>query len=139
MTGLCDRLFEFRDGHLKEYLCDIKEFMEIRKVERLNELDLDKSGVKAASVVEKKQATVSDFEAQEKKKQQSQIQTQIKKSEEEIERLESEIKKLDDQLSIPETYDTLSKDQNFFNSYNKLKKDLELEMQKWEDLSAKLN
>jgi ATP-binding cassette subfamily F protein 3 len=139
MTGLCDRLFEFRDGHLKEYLCDIKEFMEIRKVERLNELDLDKSGVKAAAVVEKKQATVSDFEAQEKKKQQSQIQTQIKKSEEDIERLESEIKKLDHQLSIPETYDTLSKDPNFFNSYNKLKKDLELEMQKWEELSAKLN
>ena len=145
MTGLCDRLFEFRDGHLKEYLCDIKEFMEIRKVERLNELDLDKSGVKAAAVVEKNTSTNSankpnsDFEAQEKKKQQSQIQTQIKKSEEEIERLESEIKKLDHQLSIPETYDTLSKDPNFFNSYNKLKKDLELEMQKWENLSAKLN
>lgn len=145
MTGLCDRLFEFRDGHLKEYLCDIKEFMEIRKVERLNELDLDKSGVKAAAVVEKNTSTNSanktnsDFEAQEKKKQQSQIQTQIKKSEEEIERLESEIKKLDHQLSIPETYDTLSKDPNFFNSYNKLKKDLELEMQKWEELSAKLN
>jgi ATP-binding cassette subfamily F protein 3 len=145
MTGLCDRLFEFRDGHLKEYLCDIKEFMEIRKVERLNELDLDKSGVKATSVVEKNTSTNtanktnSDFDAQEKKKQQSQIQTQIKKSEEDIERLESEIKKLDDQLSIPETYDTLSKDPNFFNSYNKLKKDLELEMQKWEELSAKLN
>jgi len=145
MTGLCDRLFEFRDGHLKEYLCDIKEFMEIRKVERLNELDLDKSGVKATTVVEKNTSTNSvnktnsDFEAQEKKKQQSQIQTQIKKSEEDIERLESEIKKLDDQLSVPETYDTLSKDPNFFNSYNKLKKDLELEMQKWEELSAKLN
>jgi len=139
MTGLCDRLFEFRDGHLKEYLCDIKEFMEIRKVERLNELDLDKSGVKATVVVEKKQASVSDFEAQDKKKQQSQVQTQIKKSEEDIERLESEIKKLDDQLSVPETYDSLSKDPNFFNSYNKLKKDLELEMQKWEELSAKLN
>ncbi len=139
MTGLCDRLFEFRDGHLKEYLCDIKEFMEIRKVERLNELDLDKSGVKAVPVVEKKQAAVSDFEAQEKKKQLAQLQTQIKKSEEEIERLESEIKKLDTKLSVPETYEALSKDPNFFNSYNKLKKDLETEMQKWEDLSSKVN
>jgi ATP-binding cassette subfamily F protein 3 len=139
MTGLCDRLFEFRDGHLKEYLCDIKEFMEIRKVERLNELDLDKSGVKAVPVVEKKQAAVSDFEAQEKKKQLAQLQSQIKKAEEEIERLESEIKKLDTKLSVPETYDALSKDPNFFNSYNKLKKDLEMEMQKWEDLSSKVN
>jgi ATP-binding cassette subfamily F protein 3 len=145
MTGMCDRLFEFRDGHVKEYLCDIKEFMEIRKVERLNELDLDKSGVKAVPVVEKNTSnnsvnkTNSDFEAQEKKKQLAQLQTQIKKSEEEIERLESEIKKLDTKLSVPETYDALSKDPNFFNSYNKLKKDLETEMQKWEDLSSKVN
>jgi ATP-binding cassette subfamily F protein 3 len=83
--------------------------------------------------------TNSDFEAQEKKKQLAQLQTQIKKSEEEIERLESEIKKLDTKLSVPETYDALSKDPNFFNSYNKLKKDLETEMQKWEDLSSIVN
>lgn len=138
MTGMCDRLFEFRDGHVKEYLCDIKEFMEIRKVERLNQLDLDKSGVKAIPVVEKKAAVVSDFEAQEKKKLQTQIQSQIKKSEEQIERLESEIKNLDDKLAVPETYEELTKDSNFFNSYNKLKKELEVEMEKWEDLSAKL-
>lgn len=138
MTGMCDRLFEFRDGHVKEYLCDIKEFMEIRKVERLNELDLDKSGVKAVPVAEKKVASTSDFEAAEKKKQQSQIQSQIKKAEENIERLESEIKLLDTKLADPVAYDALSKDPNFFNSYNKLKKELESEMQKWEDLSAKL-
>ena len=138
MTGMCDRLFEFRDGHVKEYLCDIKEFMEIRKVERLNELDLDKSGVKAVPIVEKKQAIVSDFEAQEQKKLQTQLSSQIKKSEQEIERLELEIKNLDAKLAVPTTYDELSKDPNFFNSYNTLKKTLEIEMQKWEDLSAKV-
>lgn len=138
MTGLCDRLFEFRDGHVKEYLCDIKEFMEIRKVERLNQLDLDKSGVKAVPVVEKKQAVTSDFEEQEKKKLQNQIASQIKKSELEIERLELEIKNLNAKLAIPATYEELSKDPHFFNSYNKLKKDLELEMIKWEELNTKL-
>lgn len=143
MTGLCDRLFEFRDGHVKEYLCDIKEFMEIRKVERLNELDLDKSGVKAVPVAEKKvassaSATSSDFEAQEQKKLQTQLSSQIKKSEQEIERLELEIKNLDAKLAVPATYDELSKDPHFFNSYNKLKKELEVEMAKWENLSSKL-
>ncbi|MCF8423309.1 MAG: ABC-F family ATP-binding cassette domain-containing protein [Bacteroidia bacterium] len=138
MTGMCDRLFEFRDGHVKEYLCDIKEFMEIRKVERLNELDLDKTGVKAIPIAEKKVAVSSDFEAQEKKKQQAQIASQIKKSEEQIERLESELKNLDAKLAVPETYNELSKDPNFFNTYNKLKKELETEMAKWEDLSSKL-
>lgn len=139
MTGMCDRLFEFRDGHVKEYLCDIKEFMEIRKVERLNELDLDKSGVKAVPVAEKKAAPASDFEAAEKKKLQTQIASQIKKAEEQIERLEADIKALDAKLAVPATYDELSKDPNFFNTYNKLKKDLETEMEKWEELSSKLN
>lgn len=144
MTGMCDRLFEFRDGHVKEYLCDIKEFMEIRKVERLNQLDLDKSGVKAVAVAEKNTSASSatksnsDFEAAEKKKLQTQIASQIKKTEEQIERLESEIKTLDDKLAVPATYDELTKDPNFFNSYNKLKKELETEMAKWEELSAKL-
>ncbi len=138
MTGMCDRLFEFRDGSVKEYLCDIKEFMEIRKVERLNELDLDKSGVKAVPVIEKKQPITSDFETQEKKKLQTQIQSQIKKSEEQIDSLELEIKQLDAKLAVPQTYEQLSKDPQFFNSYNKLKKQLETEMANWETLSAKL-
>lgn len=139
MTGMCDRLFEFRDGHVKEYLCDIKEFMEIRKVQRLNELDLDKSGVKAVPVAEKKVAVASDFEAQEKKKKQAQIQLQIKKAEEQIELLETELKDLDAKLAVPASYEELTKNPNFFNAYNKLKKDLEIEMQKWEDLSSQLS
>ena len=56
----------------------------------------------------------------------------------EIERLELEIKRLDAELAVPARYDELSKDPNFFNSYNKLKKDLDLEMTKWEELSAKI-
>ena len=138
MTGMCNRLFEFRDGHVKEHLCDIKEFMEIRKVERLNQLDLDKSGVKAVPVAEKKQVPASDFEAAEKKKQQTQFASQLKKTEEQIEKLEAEIKSLDDKLAVPTSYDELTKDPNFFNGYNKLKKELEAEMAKWEDLSSKL-
>ena len=66
------------------------------------------------------------------------IQSQIKKVEEQIEQLESDIKALDTKLAIPSSYEELTKDPDFFNSYNKLKKALETEMQKWEDLNAKL-
>ncbi len=135
MTGMCDRLFEFRDGHLKEYLCDIKEFMEIRKVERLNELDLDKSGVKAVPVVEKKVAAPLPVNTDSENKK---IQSQIKKVEEQIERLESELKILDTKLADPVAYEALTKNPGFFTSYDTLKKELEAEMTKWEDLSAKI-
>ena len=52
--------------------------------------------------------------------------------------MESEIKILDTKLAVPATYEELTKNPNFFNAYNKLKKDLEVEMQKWEDLSSRL-
>lgn len=134
MKGMCTRLFEFRDGHVKEHLGGIEEFMELRKVERLNELDLDKKAVavKKEAVAEKKPTV--DANEQEQK----QIRNQIKKVEGEIERLEAEIKKCDEKLSNTETYNQLVNDKAFFDNYNKLKTSLEAEMQKWEELSAKL-
>lgn len=134
MKGMCTRLFEFRDGHVKEHLGGIEEFMELRKVERLNELDLDKKAVavKKEAVAEKKPAV--DANEQEQK----QIRNQIKKVEGEIERLEAEIKKCDEKLSNTETYNQLVNDKAFFDNYNKLKTSLEAEMKKWEELSAKL-
>lgn len=136
MKGMCTRLFEFRDGHVKEHLGGIEEFMELRKVERLNELDLDKKAVavKKEAVAEKKAAAVDPNEQEQK-----QLRSQLKKTEAEIERMEAEIKKCDEKLSNTETYNQLVNDKAFFDNYNKLKSSLETEMQKWEELSGKLS
>src|SRR4051812_928642 len=90
MKGICDRLFEFRDGKVKEHLCDIEEFMQLRKVERLNELDLDKKEKKVA--VSSKQEAVSNSQTADsslqkaKEAEQKQLRSQLKKAEENIER-----------------------------------------------------
>lgn len=134
MKGICNRLFEFRDGHVKEHLCDIEEFMQLRKVERLNELDLDKSGVKAAppkEVAKPAKPIANDAE-------QKQIRSQIRKAEEAIEQLEKEIAEYDAQLADPAKYEGLMNDKKFFDTYNKQKKQLETEMARWEELSSKL-
>jgi ATP-binding cassette subfamily F protein 3 len=135
MKGICDRLFEFRDGHVKEHLCDIEEFMQLRKVERLNELDLDKTGSKAPvepkEPVKPVKVLVNDTE-------QKQIRSQIKKAEEAIEKLEQEIAGYDQQLSDPARYETLMNDKKFFDTYTKQKQHLEQEMARWEELSGKL-
>lgn len=134
MKGICNRLFEFRDGHVKEHLCDIEEFMQLRKVERLNELDLDKSGVKAAppkEVAKPAKPIANDAE-------QKQIRSQIRKAEEAIEQVEKEIAEYDAQLADPAKYEGLMNDKKFFDTYNKQKKQLETEMARWEELSTKL-
>jgi len=137
MKGICNRLFEFRDGKVKEHLCDIEEFMQMRKVARLNELDLDK---KAKVEVKKAPVTVDEDAAAKQKKEaeQKQLRSQLKKAEENIERLEKEIKEADQKLADPKEYEKLMNDQTFFAKYNTLKKELEKEMEKWEKISSDL-
>jgi len=143
MKGICDRLFEFRDGKVKEHLCDIEDFMQLRKVERLNELDLEKKDNK-----EKKQEvtsnkntshTISSNEQINKHElEQKQIRNQIKKVEEIIENLESKIKDCDLKLSDASEYEKLVNNKSFFEEYNQFKITLEKEIEKWESLSEKL-
>lgn len=138
MKGICDRLFEFRDGKVKEYLCDIEEFMQIRKVERLNQLDLDKTGRAQEVKVEKKPIVTSSAVEKNNDAEQKQIRSQIKKVEENIASLEVKIKECDTKLSDASQYDKLVNDKTFFENYNQLKSNLEKEMEKWEELSGKL-
>lgn len=137
MKGICNRLFEFRDGKVKEHLCDIEEFMQLRKVERLNELDLEKKEIKEAKI-EKKADTSSQKEQSNKEAEQKLIRSQIKKVEESITLLESKIKVCDEKLADSDEYLKLANDKAFFAEYDKLKADLESEMEKWETLSAQL-
>ena len=143
MKGICDRLFEFRDGKVKEHLCDIEDFMQLRKVERLNELDLEKKDNK-----EKKQevstnkntshAISPNEQINKHELEQKQIRNQIKKVEEIIENLELKIKDCDLKLSDASEYEKLVNNKSFFEEYNQFKITLEKEIEKWESLSEKL-
>src|SRR5690606_10597785 len=110
MKGICNRLFEFRDGQVKEHLCDIEEFMQLRKVERLNELDLDKKQQPAITKTVSPPAPHSGNEATQK-----QLKNRIRKCEESISRLEEEIAKMDALLSDPAKYQELMNDKAFFD------------------------
>jgi len=142
MAGICDRLFEFRDGNVKEHLCGIEEFMALRKVERLNELDLEKKEkveIKESKKPLTPQAPIAnEIEKKTNEAEQKQIKSQIKKAEENISALEEKIKECDDKLANADEYQKLMNDKTFFDNYEKLKKGLESEMEKWEELSEKL-
>lgn len=137
MKGICNRLFEFRDGHVKEHLCGIEEFMELRKVERLNELDLDKKKETVVKPVPVENTVEKDKQRSDADKKQ--LQNKLKKIEETIEKLELEIKTADDQLADAANYDKLMNDQVFFTRYSELKLKLENELSSWEEVSSQLN
>ena len=139
LQGLADKIFEFRDGKMKEFLGSIDEYLEYRQKESLREVSLEKSkleskrDVKAAApivetpVVEAKPTT--NFVTKEQKA----VQNKIKKVEEQISRLETEIEafELDFTKNNP-SEETLE-------VYNAKKEALDLALQEWEYLGSQLD
>lgn len=134
LTGMCNKLYEFRDGNVKEHLCDITEFMELRKLERMDEL---KSSLQVKEEPKKTKVVTPDENA-EKEKLQKAIKSRISKAEKEIEDLEKQIADIDAKLANPVEYDKLSKEPGFFDKYNLLKKKLETQMTEWEKACEEL-
>jgi ATP-binding cassette subfamily F protein 3 len=135
LDGLTNRLFEFREGAVKEHLCDIKEFMQKRKLEKLMEL----KSVQVQPAAEKKVVEKPKADNSEKEKELKQIKNQISKCEKDIEQLETDIKKLDEQLSNPDTYQKLMNDKVFFENYNQSKIKLETLLKEWETLNERIS
>lgn len=144
LQGLTNRVFEFRGGKVRQHIGDVNEYLSARKIENFAELEVkekkekqpEKARPVAAPVEEKLKV---DHEA--RKQQEKEVKTlknAVNKSEREIERLEKEIKQFDDKLADPAQYQQVMNDKTAFAKYESLKKQLEAEMQTWEDLNAKL-
>ena len=137
LADLTEKMYEFRNGEVREHLGGIVEFMEKLKMYRLTEMNTKSPFVKAKVEVKEEKPKV-DTQADERAKEMKLINSQIAKSEKEIERLEAEIKLFDDKLSDPSQYQAVVNDKEAFAKYEALKKQLETEMQNWEALQAKL-
>lgn len=133
LQGLTEKVIEFKDGSIKEYIGDISYFLEQRKLNQLNELNL----ISQQSKQQEKIITENKLNYEQKKeqdKEQRKVANQIIKCEKEIEALESKIALLDKELANPETSNKTSTDPTFFINYNEIKKQIELKMNEWESL-----
>lgn len=146
LQGLTSKVYEFKNGNVKQHIGDITEYLETKRIDHLADLDLKvKSEVgssayaKASADKQKQDEKKSDFdEKQKQEKELKNLQSQLSKTEKEIERLENEIKSFDEKLADPAQYQTIVNDKAAFAKYEDLKKKLEAEMLKWEELQAKL-
>ncbi|MBN9336593.1 MAG: ATP-binding cassette domain-containing protein, partial [Chryseobacterium sp.] len=132
LQGLSDKIFEFRDGKMKEFLGNIDEYLEYRQKESIREISaerskLHKEEVEApkAKVQESKPATDNQSTTIVSKEQKN-IQNKIKKVEEKISELE---------LKIEEFEASFAKEnpsEEVLENYNKIKEELDLTLQEWE-------
>jgi ATP-binding cassette subfamily F protein 3 len=135
LRGLTNKIFEFTKDGIKVHLDDIDAFLakkDLEDMRALEKTEKPKAEAKAQSAANTQQQSPSND------KEIARIKKAIGQSEIQIEKLEKEIALIDDQLKIPDHYQKLTADPNFFSNYEMIKKQLDTEMKKWEDLGAEL-
>ena len=110
LDGLVDKLYEFRDGKVKEHLGTVAEFLERRKIENLNELERHFKPAQAKTEAEQEKKTVSQQEYQAKKfvsKEERRIRNRISFLEKSIAEVEAKMKEIETRLASPGPQDDI--------------------------------
>lgn len=130
LQGLTNTVYEFKDHKIKEYLGDIDYYLEQRKVQNLREVE-KRTVVKQDLPKEKKQQSYED------QKKIKSLNNKLSNVESKINQLEKAIKAIDLELEI--NYDKITSQPNFFDDYQKKKKDLQDYMDKWEAIQLEID
>ena len=135
LDGLVDKIYEFRDGGVKEYLGGIRYFLEKRRLEDMRQIE-------AREVATKEQKSTSGREDYLAKKENEKLirktQKAIEEKEMAIMELEEQIAEWDKKMASPEEYGLNLSDSKVFEEYNALKQQLAFEEHEWEKLSYEL-
>lgn len=135
LDGLVDKIYEFRDGKVKEHLGGVQDFLARKKMENLNELER-KAPAAVKSIEEegagKQEKQLSYQQMKEIEREKSKIKKKIQQCESRIEELEGIIAKLEDELgSVTDTAKILE----LTAAYDAAKKELDEKMDEWAELS----
>jgi len=139
LQGLTNRLFEFRNGGIREYIGDIYDFLEARKIQSFSQLAAAKSNPQNAVPQVPVSANKQNWEKKKNyDKEVRKVQNQITKVEAEIALLEENIKKTEEILIQPEKFKDKVTGAQLYNEYEHLRNRLNVEMKNWEDLHGLL-
>ncbi len=130
LQGLTNKVYEFRDGKIKEYLGDIDFYLEQRKVEDFRAIEKKNVPTQKKDKPQEKHIV---FEDQKKIKS---LKNKLSSTESNIAKLEKEIARIDQDLLMD--YDKTIAEPNFFDKYQNKKKELETLMKTWEKITLEL-
>ena len=137
LQGLTNKVYEFRKPNIKEYIGDIYDFLEEKKMKELD--DLNKKQKSQPTVENTVSQGKLDYELKKQNDREiKRIEREIKKIEEQIEAVELEIAEMDDIMSSPESHPEVNLDNAWYNLYGEKKAKLQNLMEQWEEKSMSL-
>ena len=139
LDGLVDKLYEFRDGKVKEHLGGVQEFLERRRLENLSELERHYKPAaeeKPAEVIQKKEEAKQEYQTKKfVSKEEKKIRNRISFLEKGIEDVESKMKDIEARLMNPGPDDDIM---DLTRAYLEHKRQLDYKMEEWEKLNESL-
>ena len=126
LQGLTDKVYEFKNKNIKEYLGDIDFYLEQRAVANFREMEQQKETLSAPT----KAAANAEKLSFEQQKQQKAAQNKLNKIENQIAALEEELKQMDMQMGRG------VQSNDYYKEYEQKKKMLEELMTEWENLMS---
>ncbi len=142
LDGLVDKIYEYRDGKVKEHLGGINDFLKKRKLENMRELEINAPAAVAPKQPEVEETKTSSKTTEEERQARKQLDKQLRKLKTEIEAVEKRIEAheqkiagMDEQLTQPDAQHFTD---DFFKAYNSEKSALERTMYEWEILQMQL-
>ena len=126
LQGLTDKVYEFKNKNIKEYLGDIDFYLEQRAVANFREMEQQKETLSAPT----KAATNAEKLSFEQQKQQKAAQNKLNKIENQIAALEEELKQMDVQMGQG------VQSNDYYKEYEQKKRMLEELMTEWENLMS---
>ncbi len=134
LDGMVDKVYEFRDGGVREYLGGIYYFLEKRKIENLHEIERKSS---ASSEQSSKAESATGKLSYEQKKEQEKAIRKIRKNiesiENELDGIEKKIADYDAKFAAATSYDA-----DDYKTYDELKKRYDHLMHEWEKANYEL-
>ena len=138
LDGLVDKVYEFRDGRVKEHLGGVQEFLERRKLENLTELErhYKVAEEKPIEVIQKKEEAKQEYETKKYlSKEEKKIKNRISFLEKKIEEYENKMAEIEAVLTSPGPDDDVIE---LTRAYLENKRELDYKMEEWSELNEKL-
>ena len=133
LDGLVDRIYEWRDGGVQEYLGGIYYFLEKRKLDSLQEIERKDAPTEPTQA----KTTTSGKLSYEQKKEQEKAVRKLRKAIESVEALlaqiEEQIAEYDNKFATATEYNEAD-----YAAYNELKASYDKQMHEWEKLNYEL-
>ena len=129
LQGLTNKVYEFKDQKIKEYLGDIDYYLDQRNVENLREVE--------KKTVTKEIPKTSNKQSYEAQKKQKSLNNKLSNIESKINQLEKDIKT--DDVELATNYDATVSDEAFFDRYQAKKENLKQLMVDWENIQLELD